>query len=145
MAELERAITVIVRWSNGREVQMETMRRARCELPVGAMAMLGRIAATGPVHPSELAAYYGVDNSTITPQLQRLERAGLISREQDPRDRRAALLHVTREGTRLRKRLHQARRAMLEELLGRWSADDRQAVSHACSRLAESIEVAVLS
>ncbi|MGH7610173.1 MAG: MarR family winged helix-turn-helix transcriptional regulator [Candidatus Dormibacteria bacterium] len=141
MAELERAVTAIVRWSSRREVQLETMRRARCGLPVGALTMLGRIASSGPLHPSQLAAYYAVDNSTITPQLQRLERAGLVSREPDPRDRRAALVRITRDGTRMRKRLHEARRAVLEELLSDWSLSERLRVSAACSHLADRLEL----
>ncbi|MGH7642366.1 MAG: MarR family winged helix-turn-helix transcriptional regulator [Candidatus Dormibacteria bacterium] len=141
IAELERAVTTIVRWSNSREVQLETMRRARCELPVGTVAMLHRISVCGPVHPSELAAFYCVDNSTITPRLQRLERAGLLNREPDPRDRRAALVRITPAGQRLRKRLHQARRTMLEELVGDWPVSERDLVARTTSRLAARLEL----
>ncbi|MGC1185737.1 MAG: MarR family transcriptional regulator [Candidatus Dormiibacterota bacterium] len=140
VAELERAVTVIVRWSNSREVQVETMRRARCDLPLGAVTMLQRIAICGPVHPSQLAAYYGVDNSTITPKLQRLEGAGLVAREPDPRDGRAALLRITATGQRLRKRLHLARRTMLEELLREWSPGDQGRLAQALTRLAARLE-----
>ncbi|MGC2192625.1 MAG: MarR family transcriptional regulator [Candidatus Dormiibacterota bacterium] len=141
VAELERAVTAIVRWSNSREVQIETMHRARCDLPVGTVAMLHRISACGPVHPSELAAYYCVDNSTITPRLQRLERAGLLTRDPDPRDGRAALVRITPAGQRLRKRLHQARRDMLEELLQEWPLSEQTLVAGAASRLAERLEL----
>jgi len=141
IAQLERAVTVIVRWSNSREVQLETMLRARCNLPVGSVSMLQRIAACGPVHPSELAAYYGVDNSTITPRLQRLARAGLLSREPDPRDGRAALVRITPAGQRLRKRLHLARRTILEELLQDWPAPQQALVAAATWQLAERLEL----
>ena len=139
--ELERAVTAIVRWSNSREVQLETMRRARCDLPVGTVTMLHRISACGPVHPSQLAAYYCVDNSTITPRLQRLERAWLLTREPDPRDGRAALVRIAPAGQRLRKRLHQARRNMLEELLQEWPLSQQLLVAGAASRLAERLEL----
>ena len=141
VAELERAVTVIVRWSNSREVQAETMRRARCDLPVAAVSMLHRIATCGPVHPSQLAAYYGVDNSTITPRLQRLEREGVVSREADPEDGRAALVRITPAGQRLRKRLHLARQAMLGELLLAWRPSEQAQVARAASRLAARLEL----
>lgn len=141
VAELEEALTVIVRWSISREVQIETMRRARCDLPVGTVTMLHRISTWGPVHPSQLAAYYCVDNSTITPRLQRLERAGLLSREPDPSDGRAALVRITPAGERLRKRLHQARRTMLEELVQEWPLSEQALVAGAASRLAERLEL----
>lgn len=141
IAELERTITAIVRWSNSREVQIETMRRARCDLPVGAVTMLQRISVCGPVHPSQLAAYYAVDNSSITPRLQRLERAGLLSREPDPSDGRAALVRITPAGERLRKRLHLARRHMLEELVQHWPLSEQLLVAGATSRLAARLEL----
>jgi DNA-binding MarR family transcriptional regulator len=141
VAALERAVTVIFRWAHSREVQLETMRRARCDLPVASASMLARIAACGPVHPSELAAYHGVDNSTITPRLHRLERAGLISREPDPRDGRAALVRITPAGQRLRKRLHLARRTMLQELTQDWAPSEQTSVASAVSKLAERLEL----
>ncbi|MGC1908729.1 MAG: MarR family transcriptional regulator [Candidatus Dormiibacterota bacterium] len=141
VAELERAVTAIVRWSNSREVQIETMRRARCDLPVGTVGMLHRISVCGPVHPTQLAAYYGVDNSTITPRLQRLERASLLSREADPSDGRAALVRITAAGERLRKRLHLARRHMLEELVQDWPLSEQRSVAGVASRLAARLEL----
>ncbi len=141
MAALERAVTVIFRWAHSREIQLETMRRARCDLPVASASMLSRIAACGPVHPSELAVYHCVDNSTITPRLQRLERAGLISREPDPRDGRAALVRITPAGQRLRKRLHLARRTMLQELVQDWAPSEQTLVASALSKLAERLEL----
>ena len=140
VAELERAVTVIVRWAHSREVQLETMHRARCDLPVASASLLHRIATCGPVHPSELAAYYGVDNSTITPRLQRLERSGLLTREADPRDGRAALVRITPTGQRLRRRLHQARRTLLEELLQDWTPAEQAAVAGVMARLAERLD-----
>ncbi len=141
MAELERAVTDIVRWSTSREVQNETMRRAQCQVPFSAVAMLHRIWTTGPVHPSELAAYYCVDNSTITPRLQRLERAGLVARHPDPKDGRAALVKITQAGQRLRKRLHEARRRMLDELLQELSPTERRRLAQAAGRLAGRLEL----
>lgn len=134
-------MTAMVRWSNSREVQVETMRRARCDLPLGSVSMLHRIASCGPVHPSELAAYYAVDNSTITPRLQRLEREGAVVREPDPRDGRAALLRITPAGQRLRKRLHLARRTMLEEFLHDWPFEQQSRVATAMIMLAERLEL----
>jgi DNA-binding MarR family transcriptional regulator len=88
-------MTVIMRWTHSREVETETLRRAKTDLSAGTLSVLSRIAVSGPVHPSQLATYYCVDNSTMTPKLQRLERAGLISRESDPSDGRGTLVRIT--------------------------------------------------
>jgi DNA-binding MarR family transcriptional regulator len=140
-ADLERAITVIMRWSNSREVQAETLRRARTELSAGTLSLLSRIAVCGPVHPSELAILCGVDNSTMTPKLQRLERAGVIARDPDPSDGRGSLVRITAVGERLRKRLHATRRVMLEELLQPWPQSEVERVAEAMTWLAERLEL----
>jgi DNA-binding MarR family transcriptional regulator len=81
----------------------------------------------------------GIDNSTITPQAQKLERAGLITREPDPKDRRVAVLAITEAGRQLLERLHLSRREMLLEKLRDWTPSDRAAVAAALSRLASSL------
>ncbi len=136
---LDAAVTQIVRWATRHDVRTEVMRRARCELPGSAVWVLARVAVSGPVHPSELAAFHQVDASTITPRLQRLEREGLVRREPDPRDRRAALVRMTPAGTRLLARLHGARQTLLEDLLQDWSAERRAEVTAAVEELADRL------
>lgn len=46
----------------------------------------------------ELGRGLGLDKSTLTAQLDRLERAGLVQRRPDPRDRRARILVLTAAG-----------------------------------------------
>lgn len=132
-------MSAIVTWSVRNDVQHETMRRARCELPAGSVWLLGRMAKFGPVRLSDLAAAVCVDASTLTPQAKRLEREGFVARRTDPSDRRAALLHVTRAGRLLLERMHRVREEMLGEFLGGWSERDRASAARALTRLAESL------
>ncbi len=138
--QLEQALSTLVHWSTRREVQTETMRRARCTLPLASASLLSRIRVCGPVHPSQLATFYAVDNSTITPRLQRLERDALIARHSDPEDGRASLVRITPAGEKLCKGLHAARRAILEQLLADWPAEDQLRVAAAASQLADRLE-----
>ncbi len=138
--KLEEALHSIVRWSNSREVTLETMRRARCSLPLSAISLLFRISASGPVRPSQLACYYGVDNSTITPKLQRLERDGLLARQPDPLDRRAFMVHVTPAGERLCRRVRAARRAILEVMLEGQPEAEQARVAATAAQLAGWLE-----
>jgi DNA-binding MarR family transcriptional regulator len=136
---IESALAIIVAWASRREFQQEAMRRARCNLSQGHMALLSRLGASGPLRIGELAADLGIDNSTITPQAQRLERARLIAREPDPKDGRVALLAITDEGRQMLERVHRSRREMLLEKLRDWTPSDRAAVAAALSRLAQSL------
>ena len=53
----------------------------------------------------ELGTVLALDKTTLTSQLDRLERAGLVERTADPRDRRARIPRITDAGEVLRGRL----------------------------------------
>ncbi|MFF9020625.1 MarR family winged helix-turn-helix transcriptional regulator [Streptomyces eurythermus] len=55
----------------------------------------------GPARQSELIRLLGLDPSTVTKMLQRLEQAGHVRRLPDPADRRAVLVEATECGARL--------------------------------------------
>ena len=55
--------------------------------------------ADGPVSPSMLADYFGVQPSVITRVLVRLDKGGFISRCTDPIDRRGQSVRITDLGT----------------------------------------------
>lgn len=140
VGQVEQAVSLIVRWATRNDVQQETMRRARCDLPRGHVWLLARVELCGPARLSDLAVALGVDNSTLTPQAKRLERDGLIVRSADPRDHRAALLRVTRAGRGLLARLRRSRRAILSDLLADWPANERAQVAKQLTRLAQALD-----
>jgi DNA-binding MarR family transcriptional regulator len=136
---IESALAVIIAWATRRDIYEETMRRARCDLPRGHAGLLSRLGAHGPMRVGELAVLLGVDNSTITPQAQRLEKLGLIVREPDPVDGRAAVLRITTAGKRTLRRLQTSWRDVLSERLQTWPENDRAAAAAALSRLAGTL------
>jgi DNA-binding MarR family transcriptional regulator len=58
---------------------------------------LDLITRLGPVSPSALARRAGLHPATMTGVLDRLERAGWISRDRDPADRRAVTVRARRD------------------------------------------------
>ncbi len=134
--DLEGGLTTLANWVVRHDVQMEVSRRARCPVPTSHVWVVNRIAATGPCRPSELAEYFGVDNSTMTPKLRRLLLEGLVYRQEDPADRRAVLLAVSPGGARLLARLRRARAEMLEEKMHGLSPDRRVALAASLQQLA---------
>jgi DNA-binding MarR family transcriptional regulator len=136
---IESALSIIIAWASKREFHEEAMRRARCNLSRGPAAVLSRLNARGPLRIGELATMLGIDNSTLTPQAQRLERAGLVTREPDPKDGRVALLTITSDGRRVLENLQRSRREILLERIRDWSDTDRAAAAAALSRLASAL------
>lgn len=55
----------------------------------------------------ELGHALGMDKTTLMAELDRLERAGLVSRTVDARDRRARIPAITRDGDAVRARIAQ--------------------------------------
>ena len=54
----------------------------------------------------ELVDALGLDHSTVTKMLQRLERAGVVARRQSAEDRRVVLVQLTEEGRAHRRTVH---------------------------------------
>ena len=93
------------------------------DLDRSAYAILCRIDDEGPQRLGALATVFGLDPSTITRQVQSLERAGLAERSTDPRDRRVSLLSLTTPGTDAVHATRQHRRGQLDKILADWSED----------------------
>lgn len=84
----------------------------------------------GPMTAGELAARTGLTSGSTTGVIDRLERAGLVTRSQDPRDRRRVI--VTRDETAIGRRLnpHYAGQAEhLTRVLDRRSDDELEVIA----------------
>jgi MarR family transcriptional regulator, organic hydroperoxide resistance regulator len=80
-----------------------------------ALAKLGGI---GGMKIAELGRCAGLEPSTMTGLIDRMERDGLVLREDDPDDRRAQIIRLTDAGSGARKEVHAAMDAALLEAFG---------------------------
>ncbi|ANN67492.1 MarR family winged helix-turn-helix transcriptional regulator [Bordetella bronchialis] len=91
------------------------------------------------VRQGVLAEAMGVEGPSLVRVVDQLETAGLIERREDPLDRRAKTLHLTRSGHALRERV--------EEMLVRLRRQVFQGVdaadAEACIRVFESIKASL--
>ena len=76
-----------------------------------------------------------IDRSTVTAQVRRLERAGLVAREPDALDGRAALLTRTDRGLHVRQAIDAAGGAVFDQLMSDWSPNDRATLAALLDRL----------
>ena len=131
---------MLVRWFTRSDVKRSMLANAKPTLSWTDAWLLGRITDTGPVRLSELADWQEVDRSTMTTQVQRLEKLGMVDRDADPRDGRAVLVSATRTGAARHRRTKKTARAVYETLLADWSEDDLQAAARVADRLIEALE-----
>ncbi len=78
-------------------------------LPPGSWALLEHLHDGGPLRVSDIAAWHGVDVSSVTPRLQSLEAEGLIERHRDARDGRVSVITIADRGREAIGNLHEAR------------------------------------
>ncbi|MDQ1717532.1 MAG: hypothetical protein QOE89_1485 [Pseudonocardiales bacterium] len=70
------------------------------QLRLGAsdLSALGHLDSDGPLTPRELATRMDITSGSITALLDRLERDGLLSRANNPSDRRSLIISITPTG-----------------------------------------------
>ncbi|MFC4057790.1 MarR family winged helix-turn-helix transcriptional regulator [Planomonospora corallina] len=70
----------------------------------------------GPQSQNALARILGIDVSTMTKMLQRLERSGFVSRSPSPANRRVSIVSTTPEGDALRPALDRVEAELLARM-----------------------------
>ncbi len=88
----------------------------RADLSASAAFTMNRVCREGQIRLTSLAAREGVSQPSMTQLVQRLERAGLLTRLADADDGRACLIAITAAGRALlddRKRMRRERLAAL--------------------------------
>lgn len=121
--QIEQQMTVLLRRVQRIHI---TTSSGEMDLDRSAYGIMARLADVGPQRLGELASAFGLDPSTITRQVQSLEKAALASRETDPADRRASILKLTAEGREVLVRTREHRRERLNTVLSDWTDADRQ-------------------
>ena len=98
--------------------------------------------AAQPLSQTELARRVGVEDATMVAMIDRLVKAGLVTREPSPTDRRVKLVVVTRAGAKLYAKVHTEGAAVRRELLAGLDSAQLRAATELLERLYEIIEAA---
>lgn len=129
----------VLRWTSRRANRLRLYGRA-AELSQNEVWLLDAVDSAGQLRLSDLATWQGVDKSTITPQVRKLEERGLLQRRADPIDRRAVRLALTSRGRALQKRRAEAGVELVDDVLRTWPAEDRIAFADYFARFADQLE-----
>lgn len=136
--DLERAIGRLARrWATPR-THDRIAAQAGVDVERGAAMLLTHIVDHAPITSHEIARRAGLDPSTVSRHVSRLEEQGLTSRSPDPHDARALRVSPTREGRDTVARLRGAHRSLLAEMLRDWPPKDLEALAPLLHRLADA-------
>ena len=94
-------------------------RRTGLSLPGSALIIFARL-EKGPLRMSDLGQQVGVSTSTVSRQVQQLERRGLIDRTTDDDDKRAAIVGLSEKGKRAAEELLAVRESFLLRVFEQW-------------------------
>ncbi|WP_410809512.1 MarR family winged helix-turn-helix transcriptional regulator [Micromonospora sp. 067-2] len=87
---------------------------------------LGVLARHGLVRPGTLAEHLHIAPRSATEVVDDLQARGLVERRPDPADRRATLVALTDEGTRISAAIRAARRVEADRFFGHLAPADRE-------------------
>jgi DNA-binding MarR family transcriptional regulator len=124
VTEIEQDLTRISYLTGRVRNHERLMALAGVPLDRAAVALLRQVGDSEPLRPSELAARLGVEGSHITRQVQRLEKAGYVTRVPDPDDHRAQRVQLTAAGQEAVDRIREASYRGMQMALADWSPRD---------------------
>ncbi|MFF0475957.1 MarR family winged helix-turn-helix transcriptional regulator [Streptomyces sp. NPDC004284] len=105
----------------------------------GQELMMMRLWDCGAARQSELIQSLGLDPSTVTKMLQRMEQCGYVRRSPDPADRRAVLVEATEQGLALRAGVEGAWADLEESTLAGLAPADRAELARLLGLLGENL------
>jgi DNA-binding MarR family transcriptional regulator len=119
---LEHEVGVLVR--RVRRALADRARLIHPDLSAVSYSMLGALQSNGPQRASDLVDLFSIDKGAVSRHVQVLLEHGLVERQPDPEDRRAAIISLSAEGRRRMEEVQQVRREKWQAALGDWDEDD---------------------
>lgn len=134
--QIEQQLTMLLRRVQSIHISTSS---GEMDLDRSAYGIMCRLADEGPQRLGSLASTFGLDPSTITRQVQALEKAELVQRRSDEDDRRASIVDLTEEGSTVLAHTRAYRRERLEEVFGDWPETDRDELARLLTKVNDSI------
>jgi DNA-binding MarR family transcriptional regulator len=124
---------------NGRtQVAAATSQLIGMPLTAAALTLMDRLSAK-PMRHKELAAFVGIKPSSLTKQIQELEAKGLVDRNGDEEDGRAAIIWLTQSGQDALAAAAQIRQSILRQVIAGWSDEQAQQVAELLDQLSAGV------
>ncbi|WP_234442956.1 MarR family winged helix-turn-helix transcriptional regulator [Streptomyces cellulosae] len=107
----------------------------------GQDALMTRLWEAGPQRQSELNKLLGLDPSTVSRMVQRLEHAGFVRRRSDPDDSRALLVEATPTDEALIRDVEQARQDLERRALAGFTDIERSVLARVLAHVERNLTV----
>jgi DNA-binding MarR family transcriptional regulator len=134
---MEHELSVL--FSKARGFQLALARQVHPELDSASYALLLRLVDAAPVRAADIAELISQDKSTVSRQVAKLKKLGLIERAIDPGDGRARLVRLTEIGRDKLHAIQQRRRQNMRHRFDGWTVDELLECSRTLGRLNDKL------
>jgi len=117
---------------------MGGIERAKRKGDAARLVALQAVAVAGRIRPSDIAAETAVHQSTVTRQIQALERVGFVRIDADPDDRRSCWVTLTDAGRTEVERLTEIGLSRFALFVADWDVDEVRTLGRLLEKLATS-------
>jgi DNA-binding MarR family transcriptional regulator len=124
MRNLHGSLIEIVSAMNRPQRDDELVREAGISLDRALFRLLVAVERMGPIGVVELAERVGLDYTTVSRQIAKLDSLGLVSRQGSAADRRVREAIITPEGKFMTDKLDAARERMSRAIFDKWDEKD---------------------
>lgn len=137
LLRVERELGLFMR--RARAASASVARSVHPDLDASAYLLLATVERTPGTRASDLAELLGVGRGTMSRQVARLERMGLLDRSADPHDSRSQPLVLTAEGERRLAHARAGRQEYVRAALAAWRPDELAQLADLVARLNDDL------
>lgn len=120
---------------------LEAMQRKRAYPLDRAQYLLLRVLEMqGAISTAALAELLLLDDSTVTRQIAAMEAADLVARKPNPNDGRSTLLHATKQGLAVARKMRRMRLDRIAHLVEDWTRGERDRLATLVTKLNASLK-----
>jgi DNA-binding MarR family transcriptional regulator len=137
--EIHAVFLQLIGYMNRPDLDSAFLALADVKLDRALYPLLLRIGYAEPVSVMELAGLVGRDHSTVSRQVAKLEKLGLVERHVVADDQRIRLLKPSAAGRKMLATFSNVRRRIFEKRLGDWTPEERNLLLDLLQRFAGRI------
>lgn len=138
-ANLQKEAFVLMREYGLSSVMLRNAVSRKLGLNITDMECLSLLRVKGLSSPKELANHTGMTSGAATTMLDRLEKAGFITRKPNPEDRRGVLIAFNADSTQKMAAVFGGAQAAQHSIIERYSEDELKIIIDFLTNITESV------
>ena len=137
--ELIKSLVSIVSFFNRTDRDKKFVKAAGIDLEATSFQLFVTIGRMQPTNVSDLANMMGKSHSSVSRQIDKLEKGGLIVTRDSEKDARIRSIQLSKQGTELTKTIDTTRLKEIKMVMSDWSDDEKKVLLENLQHLARTL------